>query len=169
MPRKTGAPDRTRTCNLRLSLPLQFSLPPGLVGPGSLWSGLYLRHRRRGTYSLYGSRRGPAQPHLRYGVAIHRFPRCSHRPSALRVHRYSALHSASSSSQRRLLLLQPAGCKHEGRCSIRLSYGRSQLIKSPCTFSPREAGDAVLRVCADCLSLQRVRVVLWSRTFLNQS
>ena len=48
-----GAPGRTRTCNPRLSLPLQFSLPR----EASLWSGLSLHRLRCCTYSLYGALR----------------------------------------------------------------------------------------------------------------
>jgi hypothetical protein len=53
----------------------------------------------------------------------HRFPRYSHRHDALRVYRYSALHSEGSVSPRRLLMLR-SHREHKGRCSIRLSYGR---------------------------------------------
>ena len=48
-----GAPGRTRTCNPRLSLPLQFSLPCN----AGLWSGLSLHPLRCCTYSLYGALR----------------------------------------------------------------------------------------------------------------
>ena len=48
-----GAPGRTRTCNPRLSLPLQFSLPR----QASSWSGLSLHLLRCCTYSLYGALR----------------------------------------------------------------------------------------------------------------
>ena len=52
------------------------------------WSGLYLRHLRRGTYSLYGSHRSDSR----------RFPRYCHRHNALRFHRYSTLHFTGSFS-----------------------------------------------------------------------
>lgn len=87
-----GAPDRTRTCNLRLSLPATTFAACRKYIPDSLWSGLYLHHFRWGAYSLYGSR-------LRQSA---RFPRYRHRRDALRFHRYSALHSDSSYSRRRL-------------------------------------------------------------------
>ena len=46
-----GAPGRTRTCNIRLSLPTTVFT----AALARLWSGLSLRHHRRHTYSLYGS------------------------------------------------------------------------------------------------------------------
>ncbi len=52
-----GAPDRTRTCNLRLSLPATAfaALSSCFSRITSLGSGLYLHHFRWDTYSLYGS------------------------------------------------------------------------------------------------------------------
>jgi len=103
-----GTPDRTRTCNLRLSLPatafaapatrLRFEGTKGGHGDTGLGSGLYLHHRRWDTYSLYGSRciANPAG----CGTGQRRkprFPRYCHRHDALRFHRYSVLHSGRSS------------------------------------------------------------------------
>ena len=78
---------------------------------GVCWSGLSLHRLRCRTYSLYGSPR------------CRRFPRDCHQHYLLRVPRYSAVHSGSSCSRQRLLLLK-------GRCSIRLSYGRISRFHS---------------------------------------
>ena len=61
-----------------------------------LWSGLYLHHFRRGTYSLYGS---PHLDNLQNQVSSV-LPSPTGKdiavsPIALRFHRYSALHFAS--------------------------------------------------------------------------
>jgi hypothetical protein len=100
-----------------------------------LWPGLYLHHFRWGTYSLYGS---PADrfPMPAAGTTVGILADSSHRAGflgiasvrawlagrheTLRFHRYSALHFpdcflGQGSSQHRCT---------EGRCSIRLSYGR---------------------------------------------
>ena len=55
---RSGAPGRTRTCNIRLSLPTTAFAAPCADWPRTCsWSGLSLRHLRRCTYSLYGALR----------------------------------------------------------------------------------------------------------------
>ncbi len=84
----TGAPDRTRTCNLRLSVPLQLSLVTadarysGAVF-GLSWSGLYLHHFRWDTYSLYGSQSDTTDSKVHVQINAHDLrPFASARPTS---------------------------------------------------------------------------------------
>ncbi len=121
-----GAPDRTRTCNLRLSLPtMAFATLQAAARPAGLWSGLYLHHLRWGTYSLYGARMKTLTP-TSAGGASARFPRYCHRHKALRFHRYSALHFGGCIPTEGSYSRPATGLK--GRCSIRLSYGRNRQV-----------------------------------------
>ncbi len=82
--RLNGAPDRTRTCNLRLSLPTTaFAAIERIKYAPRLGSGLYLHRFRWNTYSLYGSRKYSAPTVItdrNNPSAPHRFPRYCHRP-----------------------------------------------------------------------------------------
>ena len=85
----------------------------------SLWSGLSLRHLRRRTYSLYGSPCG--------------FPRDCHQHYLLRFPRYSAVHLNGC--------IPAQGSCLEGRCSIRLSYGR--MCSGPILLRPYSSRRAI--------------------------
>ena len=138
-----GTPDRTRTCNLRLSLPAtvftaptpaglessQSRFPAPHLSPG-LWSGLYLHHFRWDTYSLYGS------PLAAGKRATRGFPRYCHRLRILKIIRSVKVSPIQCPPLYGFLFPAKAPVRHspttsrgpallKGRCSIQLSYGRN--------------------------------------------
>lgn len=121
-----GTPGRIRTCDLRISLPLQISLP---TRKGCLWSGPYLHHLRCSTYGLYGSLPQKSLCIVSFlGIAI-----INHPPRGeiilLRFHRYSAVHFAGSCFPTKAPIFV------EVRCSIQLSYRRIPISELPYSMS----------------------------------
>ena len=92
--------------------------PLGTGRRDGLWSGLYLHHRRWGTYSLYGS---PCARSARVSSVLPS-PRFSHRRGQVPPIQCPPLRRFTS---RRRLPCPVSRPELKGRCSIQLSYGRN--------------------------------------------
>ena len=139
---KTGAPERTRTSNLRLSIPLQLSLPPcGVCGLDYIFTisgGTRIVSTDPGVSFPLSTCGTPA---LRL-VATLRPPVSSVLPAIIR---YGSTDTVSSTPPVPFpdegscaTLASKLAMSAEGRCSIRLSYGRLET-RSQCRRTPGRA------------------------------